>query len=420
MRLQRGACRRSRPSRWFGRLLGGGGGLAGPAAAKVAAVGRRGDDRRPAAPRVGPTRLGLGHAPTPRISAPAPFRASARSARRRPTERSGAPRRHIGPASCAVSTHESASGVEGGAPARTSGDLRRRESSSDTELEHERLGRPGPARRLPMDPRARHADGTATPRPAPQLAATARATTARTTPVRATERHAKRLTSGPRGILPSLGAADDDSHPSTDGLCRPGPARNAGLRRRVRCGRSGSSSASTRCRESPRRRSGSSAKLGLATVRDVLEHRPRRYETAADEVAIAELRAGRGGAWSAAACSTSRSGRCAARRTRIVARVDDGTAAVSVTWFNQPWLADRLKPGTEVRLRGKLGRYGFEPRSYDIGDGTRATADFAPVYPAAEEIAAVTVRRVVDARSRSRRTSPIRCPPSCASARGWR
>src|SRR5947209_10711066 len=33
-------------------------------------------------------------------------------------------------------------------------------------------------------------------------------------------------------------------------------------------------------------------KLGLATVRDVLEHRPRRYETAADEVAIAALRDG--------------------------------------------------------------------------------------------------------------------------------
>src|SRR5206468_3834178 len=33
-------------------------------------------------------------------------------------------------------------------------------------------------------------------------------------------------------------------------------------------------------------------KLGLATVRDVLEHGPRRYETAADEVAVAELRQG--------------------------------------------------------------------------------------------------------------------------------
>src|SRR3954452_13920399 len=160
-------------------------------------------------------------------------------------------------------------------------------------------------------------------------------------------------------------------------------------------------------------------KLGLATVRDVLEHRPRRYETAADEVAIAALRQGEEVVISGRVLNVEKRPMRGRRRTRIVARVADDTAAISVTWFNQPWLADRLKPGTEVRLRGKLGRFGFEPRSYDIGDeagraeaarfsgrGSAAlpptlaalssTADFAPVYPAAEEIAAATVRRVVD------------------------
>jgi ATP-dependent DNA helicase RecG len=138
-------------------------------------------------------------------------------------------------------------------------------------------------------------------------------------------------------------------------------------------------------------------KLGLATVRDVLEHRPRRYETAADEVAIAALRQDEEVVVSGRVLNVEKRPMRGRRRTRIVARVADDTATISVTWFNQPWLADRLKPGTEVRLRGKLGRFGFEPRSYDIGDEARATADFAPVYPAAEEIAAATVRRVVDA-----------------------
>ncbi|MFL5914364.1 MAG: ATP-dependent DNA helicase RecG [Gaiellaceae bacterium] len=137
-------------------------------------------------------------------------------------------------------------------------------------------------------------------------------------------------------------------------------------------------------------------KLGLATVRDVLEHRPRRYETAADEVPIAALRQGEEVVITGRVLNVEKRPMRGRRRTRIVARVDDGTATVSVTWFNQPWLADRLKPGTAVRLRGKVGRWGFEPRSYDIGDEVRATADFAPVYPAAEEIAAATVRRVVD------------------------
>src|SRR5437764_5466968 len=137
-------------------------------------------------------------------------------------------------------------------------------------------------------------------------------------------------------------------------------------------------------------------KLRLATVRDVLEHRPRRYETAADEVPIAALCQGEEVVVTGRVLNVEKRPMRGRRRTRIVARVDDGTATVSVTWFNQPWLADRLKPGTAVRLRGKLGRWGFEPRSYDIGDETSATADFAPVYPAAEEIAAASVRRVVD------------------------
>jgi ATP-dependent DNA helicase RecG len=137
-------------------------------------------------------------------------------------------------------------------------------------------------------------------------------------------------------------------------------------------------------------------KLGLSSVRDVLEHRPRRYETAADERTVAELQPGEEVVVTGRVLNVEKRPMRGRRRTRVVARIADDTATVSVTWFNQPWLADRLKPGTEVRLRGKLGRFGFEPRSYDLGEA-RATADFAPVYPAAEEIAAATVRRVVDA-----------------------
>ncbi len=80
----------------------------------------------------------------------------------------------------------------------------------------------------------------------------------------------------------------------------------------------------------------------------------------------------------------------------VTARVSDGTATIGATWFNQPWIADQLKPGMRVRLRGKIGRYGFDVKSHDLGEA-RATADFAPVYAAAEEIPAKTVRRVVEA-----------------------
>jgi ATP-dependent DNA helicase RecG len=134
------------------------------------------------------------------------------------------------------------------------------------------------------------------------------------------------------------------------------------------------------------------AKLGLVTVRDLLEHRPRRYESAVDEVAIAAL----GGNEEVAIVGEvlNVSARRRGKLKIVTARVSDGTASVAATWFNQPWLEEQLRPGVRVRLRGKPGRYGFDVKSHDIGDG-EATADFAPVYPASEEITPKRMRTLV-------------------------
>jgi ATP-dependent DNA helicase RecG len=134
-------------------------------------------------------------------------------------------------------------------------------------------------------------------------------------------------------------------------------------------------------------------KLGIESVRDLLEHRPFRYEDPAAEKLIAEL-------WGDAEAVIDvevRSVRTRPGRGRLkitTARVADTSGSVDVTFFNQPWLAEKLTPGTRLRVRGRPGRYGFEPRSFDIGDGT-ATADFAPVYPATEDVTAKRVRELV-------------------------
>jgi len=133
--------------------------------------------------------------------------------------------------------------------------------------------------------------------------------------------------------------------------------------------------------------------LGLRTVGDLLFRRPRRYERAADEVAISEL-------WGDAEVAIAvvvrdvRLRRLRRRLSIVTARVGDATGTISANWFNQPWLADRLRPGTEVRLRGRLGPHGFEVKSYDLGEA-RATADHAPVYGASEQVPSVRVRELV-------------------------
>jgi len=109
---------------------------------------------------------------------------------------------------------------------------------------------------------------------------------------------------------------------------------------------------------------------------------------------MADLRADEDVAIAGEVLSTSTRRR--GRLQMLTARISDRTATVSATWFNQPWLERKLQPGTSVRLRGRQGRYGFDVRSFDIGDG-EATADFAPVYPASEDITPKKLRELVGA-----------------------
>jgi len=135
-------------------------------------------------------------------------------------------------------------------------------------------------------------------------------------------------------------------------------------------------------------------RLGLATVGDLLEHRPFRYELPVEELRIAELGGDDEVAIRGEVLSVSKRRR--GRLQMLTARVSDGSATISATWFNQPWLERQLQPGTAVRLRGRQGRYGFDVRSFDIGNG-QATADYAPVYPAGEELTPKKVRELVAA-----------------------
>jgi ATP-dependent DNA helicase RecG len=139
---------------------------------------------------------------------------------------------------------------------------------------------------------------------------------------------------------------------------------------------------------------GKLAKLGLRTVRDLLEHRPRDYQQAVGETPISNLF----GEDEAVIAGEVR--RVSIRPTRrrltvLKAAVRDESGEISAVWFNQPWLADKLQPGTRLRLRGQLRRNEFHVRSYDL-DGAAATADFAPVYPASEEVTSPRLRALVE------------------------
>ncbi len=141
--------------------------------------------------------------------------------------------------------------------------------------------------------------------------------------------------------------------------------------------------------------------------------RPRRYEPALPERRIADLVAGE----EAAVAGVVRWVTVRRPRPRLsvlTAQVDDGSGRVAAVWFNQEWLEQRLRPGTQVRLRGRLQRGSFQVRAYDL-DGVSETADFAPVYSAGEEISPRRLRALVDQALAEARYLPDPVPASLAA-----
>ena len=138
------------------------------------------------------------------------------------------------------------------------------------------------------------------------------------------------------------------------------------------------------------------AKLGLKRVGDLVSYAPFRYEEPADEKRISELLIDEEAVVEVTVERFS-SRRTRRRLTVQTAVVSDETGQVAAVWFNQPWLEKQLQPGTAIRLRGRLQRRGeFAVKTFDVGD-LSATADFAPVYPAGEEITPKKLRELVGA-----------------------
>jgi ATP-dependent DNA helicase RecG len=133
------------------------------------------------------------------------------------------------------------------------------------------------------------------------------------------------------------------------------------------------------------------AKLELERVGDLLWQRPRRYEEPVPTKRVCDLFGEEEAAIEVVvrAVSSRRRGRLAI----LTARVADETDEIKATWFNQPWLEARLVPGTRIRLRGRTNKFGFAVSSYDL-EGEAETADFAPVYPASEDVSQKKLREL--------------------------
>jgi ATP-dependent DNA helicase RecG len=98
------------------------------------------------------------------------------------------------------------------------------------------------------------------------------------------------------------------------------------------------------------------ANLGIVTVGDLIFHFPRRYDDYTRMTTIHRMP--HEGLVAVAGTITEVVERTARDRRRfIVFTVDDGTGQLRVTFFNQPYLKQQLKPGSLVVFYGKVDLY---------------------------------------------------------------
>ena len=126
-------------------------------------------------------------------------------------------------------------------------------------------------------------------------------------------------------------------------------------------------------------------KLDIWNVGDLLEHYPREYDEFHDLVKIADVKEGEMAA--VEGVMASRPSIHTTARLKILSMVlEDETGRITVTWFNMPFLANRLKMGTRYILRGKVGRKNGklvleQPKMYSKNEFFKQVGRLHPIYP---------------------------------------
>ena len=148
-------------------------------------------------------------------------------------------------------------------------------------------------------------------------------------------------------------------------------------------------------------------KLGVKNIRDLFFHFPHRYEdfsnlipvsSAADQAGKIICLQGK--------IADIKNVRIFRRRMTITeAQVEDSTGKIKVTWFNQPYLINTLKPGDFVFLAGKMtvknGKKYLSSPSYEKIPAFAGNFDsthigrLIPIYPETEGMSSRWLRSII-------------------------
>jgi ATP-dependent DNA helicase RecG len=146
--------------------------------------------------------------------------------------------------------------------------------------------------------------------------------------------------------------------------------------------------------------------LEIRSVAQLLRHYPRRYIDRSATVPIGELRFRQGQDVTVIGRVRrvdKRLTRTRRRQTMVTVKVYDGTGALDLVFFNQPWTASTYREGLELAVSGRAsvyrGRLQLQNQEVEILRGDEAekvhTGRITPVHRATEGVTTRTIRELV-------------------------
>ena len=142
-------------------------------------------------------------------------------------------------------------------------------------------------------------------------------------------------------------------------------------------------------------------KLGMHTLGDMLYYFPRRYEDYSQLKPIKELFYGQQVTVIGVVKSVHTRSIRGGKQQLVEAILSDGTGALRLSWFNQPWIANRLGEGASISVSGKIEQYlgrlvmnnpDWEP----IETENLHTNRIVPVYSLTEKITQKWLRKLMN------------------------
>jgi ATP-dependent DNA helicase RecG len=139
------------------------------------------------------------------------------------------------------------------------------------------------------------------------------------------------------------------------------------------------------------------AEAGIATVGDLLLRFPHSHRDRT-VVPVAEVGVGDKATVQVEVLGAKPSAFRRRGLSILSVKVGDDSGSIRATWFNQPWVAQKLIPGTLLLLTGSRDKRGFRVSEYEFiasGPGVQSEeeARLVPVHPATEQLKAQRIRQ---------------------------